>query len=321
MQARFYELVAPRQIELRNQRLEAAPGAGEILAITEFSIISPGTELAAWTGQPPLRPSQVYPRLVGYCNVASIAAVGPGVTGLTVGDHVLTHQSHRTAFICPAAEILLTFPPATTEARRRHLATTYLYHLAHVALLRGRFAVGQPVAIVGFGTLGVATAALVRARGGEPLVYSDQPVDAKLAQLVSGPARPKQAAVTAPVAELVINTSNRWPDHWLSLQLARHGGHIVCLGFPGRGQPLPDFNPLDSRYFYDRQLSLHHCGHVADHATLQRNLADLAGLIARGALDPETLLSFDTPWTDLAATYARLEQRGPGILTACLRWS
>ena len=34
------------------------------------------------------------------------------------------------------------------------------------------------------------------------------------------------------------------------------GGRISILGFPGRGEPLPDFNPLDPKWFYGKQLTL-----------------------------------------------------------------
>lgn len=321
MKAQYYELTAPRTLQLRDQALDSsAPGPDEILATTEFTVISPGTEVAAWEGQPPLRPSKVYPRLMGYCNLARVTATGTAVRNVAIGDHVLTHQSHRTVFGCPASELLLVFPATTPLVELRRLAATYLYHLGYVALQTGGFTPGKRVALLGRGTLGVATAALVRAQGAQPLVFTDQTVT--MPTPASEHVLPKSAAaVHQSTADIVINTSNRWADHLRALQLAKPGGRIVCLGFPGRGQPPPDFNPLDSQYFYDKQLSLHHCGQVADHATLQRNLAQLAGLIAGGQLNPDALLSFDASWHDLAAIYTRLAAREPGILTACLRWT
>jgi threonine dehydrogenase-like Zn-dependent dehydrogenase len=320
MKAQYYELTAPQLLTLPELELDTSRlGADKILATTQFSVVSPGTELAAWQGQPPLRPSKVYPRLVGYCNLARVAAIGSGVRDIAVGDCVLTHQSHRTAFVCPAAEILLTFPATTAPTLCRRLAATYLYHLGQVALQAGGFTTDKRVAIIGRGTLGVATAELVCAQGGQPFVFTDQ--TAVLPTLGLEHVFPKSAASQQSTADIVINTTNLWADHLLALQLAKHRARIVCLGFPGRSQPLPDFNPLDSQYFYDKQLSLHHCGHVPDHATLQHNLAHLADLITGGQLNPDLLLSVDAPWSDLAAIYARLAAREPGLLTACLRWT
>ena len=60
--ARTVWLDQPGQLALREEPL-ASPGDGEILCETIVTAISPGTELAAWRGLPPLRPGVVYPRL------------------------------------------------------------------------------------------------------------------------------------------------------------------------------------------------------------------------------------------------------------------
>ena len=88
----FVNLVAPQKIEFTEMELyEKDIGSNEIIAKTILSAISPGTELAAYMGQPPLRPSiQQYPRLLGYCNVARVVAVGRAVKDCRMGDSVLT---------------------------------------------------------------------------------------------------------------------------------------------------------------------------------------------------------------------------------------
>src|ERR1041385_2607253 len=170
MTAGVYELTGPRSLVLRQDVVPAEAVAGAIVAETEFTAVSRGTELAAWNGKPPVPPSSVYPRVVGYCNVARVVSTGAGVTGVTVGDHVLTHQSHRTAFHCAAQEVLLRIDG--NEELRRRLVCTYLFHLGYAALQRGEFRPGDYVAVVGLGTLGLATAALLKAFGAEPLLFS-----------------------------------------------------------------------------------------------------------------------------------------------------
>jgi len=105
MTASVYHLTGPRALELREEPL----GGGlltpaEIEAVTVYTAISPGTELAAWEGKPPLRPSSPYPRLLGYCNLARVTRVGSEVAGMGAGNYVLTHQSHRSAFRAPVRE-------------------------------------------------------------------------------------------------------------------------------------------------------------------------------------------------------------------------
>ena len=74
---------------------------GAILCETLVTAISPGTELAAYNGLPPLRPATGYPRLQGYCNVSQVIAKGSQVKSVNIGDRILTFQSHRSHFIVP----------------------------------------------------------------------------------------------------------------------------------------------------------------------------------------------------------------------------
>jgi D-arabinose 1-dehydrogenase-like Zn-dependent alcohol dehydrogenase len=214
--------------------------------------------MAAYRGDPPLRPGNAYPRLVGYCNVAEIVATGSAVTCYAVGDRILTHQSHRSAFVVEETSVLATLP---SGADLVHAATTYLFHLGYNALLTGGFQPGQRVAVMGLGTLGLATVALGSAFGASVAAFSDQPDALRLAQELGADfALPKAAATSQPqdgdVAghtgiDLVVTTSNTWDDWLLALRLASRGGTICVLGFPGRTEPVPPFNPLDSQYFYD----------------------------------------------------------------------
>ena len=73
-----------------------SPGTDEILVETLVTAISPGTELAAWSGATPLRPvARIYPRLMGYCNVGRVIHLGSNVNGFALNDLVLTHSAHR----------------------------------------------------------------------------------------------------------------------------------------------------------------------------------------------------------------------------------
>lgn len=334
MKASYYELRGPRDLHLRENELSDTLPPGELLARTEFSAVSAGTELAAWLGKPPLRPSQAYPRLIGYSNVAEVIAVGEGTGGIQIGDSVLTHQSHRTAFRCGVNEVLLSLRGAS-EPDRRTLAVSYFYHLGYAALLRAGYTPGHAVAIVGFGALGLATTQLVRAFGGWPVVFSGRPETARTVLqadvTVLAKTRPEAGDLTALTdmdgVDTVINTSDRWEDFLLSQQAARTGGTVVCLGFPGRGLPPPAFNPLDSQYFYDKQLSIHHCGHMPLEGspsdvrfTLKRNLQYLFGLLRAGRLDAQPFIALEARFDELASLYDRFSKPVRPGYSALLRW-
>jgi threonine dehydrogenase-like Zn-dependent dehydrogenase len=335
--AMVYSLVAPKSLVLNERELDTSlAGSRSVLAQTVFSAISTGTELAAWAGKPPLRPSKVYPRLMGYCNVAQVQATGDGVEGLEPGDYILTHQSHCSSFCCDGNDILLSFKNLS-RANQKRLATTYLYHLGYLALLEGGYRPGFEVAIVGLGALGFATASLVSAYGGVPKIYSGRSNADHIMRHVpyvqcfskSDVWDVRQSVAGLDGADLVINTSDSWSDYELSLKTVRRGGTVALLGFPGRGMSAPDFNPLDSKYLYDKAISVRQISHVSEldiqpidlRFTLKRNLAHLYSLLESERLDSLPLLSMEYHWDQLDKAYRMLETRAEGCLSAILDWS
>jgi threonine dehydrogenase-like Zn-dependent dehydrogenase len=330
------ELPEPQRLVWRREAWDPdslEPSA--VAARTVYSAISPGTEVAAWRGDPPLRPMKAYPRVVGYCNVARVVTVGTAVDRVAPGDLILTFQSHRSAFVCSQENVILTLP---SEADPVSASTTYLFHLGYNALLRGGYRPGLYVAVVGLGTLGLSTVAVARAHGARVLGLSGQPALRRLAAEMGAavalakddPNLPERIDdLTRGVGlDLVVLTSNRWADWRLAVSLPRPGGRVAVLGFPGRGQPPPDFNPLDSQFFYDRQLSLIACGYAPDldvpardvRFTIKRNCRALLDLIVSGALPAGRLVGQVVEWSRLEEVYRRLDGDRGELLTGVLSW-
>lgn len=333
----IYELAAPKVLGVKELQINAnSLDSNSVFAKTLFSAISTGTELAAWTGKPPLRPSIMYPRLVGYCNVAQVQAVGPAVNDLVVGDVILTHQSHRSSFCCNPQDVLLKTRDIS-QASQKRLATTYLYHLGYSSLLEGGYKPGSEVAIVGLGALGFACASLVSAYGGSPVVFSGRGTTSALLKHIpyaqsfnkNENRMPYPSTIGLDGADIVINTSDSWADYELSLNMVRRGGTVVLLGFPGRGMALPAFNPLDSKYVYDKTITIRQAGHVPDlnvlpidlRFTLKRNLAHIFSLLESGRLDASPLAKTCYSWKSLQAAYEFLGDRPEDALSAVLDWS
>lgn len=331
----------PLQIRARVARLRAARdlvfeestvatgelGAQEIVAATEVSAISPGTELAAYTGAPPLRPGRVYPRVVGYCNVGRVLAAGADA-GLQRGDRILTFQSHRSHFRIPTADVIAKLP-STLDGTTA--SVTYLFHLGYAALLTAGYTPGMRVAVIGLGAIGVAAVLLGQALAMDPLAVSNRAAarDGVAAHAVAV-ASPEEAVATKEAFfDIVVTTSNAWADWRVALQLARKGGRIAVLGFPGRGLPMPDFNPLDSRWLYDKQLSIVGAGQMSERDvppdeirfTVPRNMDYLLGLVRGGRLRSDALISGSYPAESIVEAYEALLDRSRAALTYVLRWS
>ena len=141
------------------------------MAVTRTSVISPGTEVGAFAGLPPLRPGVTYPRLVGYCNLAEVIAAGPEVKHAAMGKRILTFESHRSAFRAAEDTVIAV---VSDDVKPHRAAATYLYHLGYTALLRADFRPGETVAVVGLGTLGLATVAVAAAAGASVIALGDQ---------------------------------------------------------------------------------------------------------------------------------------------------
>ena len=130
-------------------------------------------------------------------------------------------------------------------------------------------------------------------------------------------------------ADVVISTSNSWDDFGLSLRLAGQNATIACLGFPGRGQPPGDFNPLESQYFYMKQLRIEAVGWSPEHDDSRgfnrfnerANASYLAHLIESGRLDASLILSGHYLGSEIAQAYVDLEARKDNAITYLLDWS
>lgn len=332
------ELLAPRQLVMSRKPLNLdAMQEDDVFAKTLYSSISPGTEVAAYRGDPPLRPtSRVYPRLVGYCNVAEVVSVGAGVSTVSVGDRILTCESHRSAFVCKERSIVAKLPEGCAPAEA---STAYLFQLGYNALLKGGFFPGMNVALIGLGVIGFATLSLVRLFGSKVFVFADRPAVSELA-LCAGAAgvfrkddpeaQSRILSETGGIGiDIVVSTSNSWADWQLALRAARKGGTISVLGFPGRSGERPGENPLDSQYFYDKQLRLVSSGQSSEldvephdvRFTVQRNCRYLLDCIGTRRLSVETLGVSIDDWSTLDNVYQEIDARRSGSLFRILRWN
>lgn len=327
-------LEAPRRLVFRTETLD--PGAlrpNDVLCETLVSAISPGTELAAYAGLPPLREGTGFPRLQGYCNVARVLAVGSDVRTPTPGDRVLTFSAHRSHFIVDAGAVLAVLP---AEAKSEDAACAYLYHLGYNAVLRADVRAGTKVLVIGLGALGLTTVAMAALAGADVHALSDQPHAQAIAKRFGARAAfgrtrtgDLRSALGGELEDVVVVTTNGWKDWAIALELAGTRATIAVLGFPGRSEAPGGFNPLDSRSFYAKQLRIEAVGHspeLPDRRGFARfneraNLRFLLEQIVSHRLQPAALVSGRYPGAQLAQAYDDLLARKDGAITYALQWT
>lgn len=309
-------------------------GDTAVSARTVCTAVSVGTELAAYVAQPPLRPGPIYPRRVGYCNVATVERVGAGVTGVQPGRRILTHQSHQSGFVCDQAEILALLDDTLSPDIA---AFSYLAELGLAALQKASFQTGEIVAVLGLGAIGLATVGVITALGGRALALgNDATRQAKATQLgaqagfdSSDPALLQKIAdaTGGRGLDLVVTTANSWAAWKTVLSVSRFQTRIAVLGFPGRSEGSPPFNPLESSHFYDKQLSIFAAGLVEDATSapvsprLRENMRTVLGLLGARRLDLASLITHRVPWHDLGSIYERAASHDKSLVGAVLTWA
>lgn len=153
--------------EVREEPLPT-PAAGEVLVETILSAISPGTEMLVYRGQAPaemavddtidaLGGTFGFPIKFGYAAVGRVIEVGKGVDEKWLGRMVFAFNPHESHFV---AEVLALLPlsdgigpDAAIFLPNTETAVSFL--------MDGRPVIGERVAVVGQGVVGLLTTALL----------------------------------------------------------------------------------------------------------------------------------------------------------------
>lgn len=313
-------------------RLEERPlgplAPDEVYVETEVTALSTGTDLGNYLGRSTDVPGAPdYPRPVGYSNVGVVREVGAGVQSLAVGTRVFSMKPHTSAFRARQTELLVPLPVALAP---EPASIGYLAQLGVAALRQVRYEAGERVAVVGLGVIGLATCALARAMGaGEVIGVANSPIRAQAA-LRAGAHR---AVVTGtdPLPEavdIVILTANPWAAYLDSVAMARYAGRVSILGFPGRGEPPPSFNPLDPKWFYGKQLTLVGAGFSPRaecppgelRFNLRRNLEFIFSSLASGAASFDSFISHRLPAPRMKEAYELARLHDKSLQAAVFDW-
>jgi threonine dehydrogenase-like Zn-dependent dehydrogenase len=332
--AQIAKLESPRRLVFESEPIdEAGLRPDQLICETLVTVISPGTELAAYRGARPLRPGTSYPRLVGYCNVGRVVVAGEGVSDCRIGDRVLSFVSHRSHFVVARDDVLARIP---VGIRSEDAACAYLFHLGYNAVLAAEARLGSTVVVLGMGVVGLCATAMAAEAGAKVFAISNHVVARESAKRFGAfdcydrEHLPSLLADLGPNrAQIVITTSNSWADWQHALELCGRRGTIVVMGFPGRDESSIPLNPLDSQHFYDRQIRIIAAGMSAERPDSRGflpfnerdNLARILGWIEVGTLLPNSLLSGEFSWRDLEKAYRRLDQRDGSSMTFLLRWA
>ena len=299
----------------------------QIYVETEVTALSTGTDLGNYMGRSTEVPGAPdYPRPVGYSNVGVVRRVGTAVRHVSPGQRVFSMKPHLSAFIAQPTDLLVPIPEGVSPEQA---SLAYLTQLGMAAMRQAHYQAGETVAVVGLGVIGLGTVGLARAMGAYAIGVANSPLRADAAMAV-GAHRVYIAGDGPPPkdVDLIVLTANPWSAYRLSVDMARYGGRISVLGFPGRAEAPPDFNPLDPKWFYGKQLTLIGAG-FAPRAecppsdirfNLRRNLEYIFALMAAGSLNLDSIITHRLPADRMQEAYELAKQHSKSLVAAIFDW-
>ncbi|EMA45728.1 zinc-dependent alcohol dehydrogenase [Halobiforma nitratireducens] len=177
--ARTLYFTGPRTVDIE-RRAVPEPGPEELRLRSLASAVSAGTECLVYRGDAPTELSAdetleafdgdlSFPLSYGYATVGEVDAVGEAVDDDWLGRRVFAYNPHESHVVATPAAVV----PVPTDISTRHAALFANLETAVTFLLDGDPMLGERVAVLGQGIVGLLTTALLAETGLSELVTFD----------------------------------------------------------------------------------------------------------------------------------------------------
>lgn len=328
-------------------------GRGQVLIQTKASLISAGTERmlvdfgkASMLNKARQQPEKVkmvlekvnidglfatidavqsklgQPLSLGYCNAGVVVAVGAGVTEFVEGDRVASNGHHAEMVKVPK-NLCVKIPEGVTDEAA---AFTVLSAIALQGIRLVKPELGEYVAVVGLGLIGLVTLQLLRAQGCQVLgIDFDEnklALARKFGAVTVNPAKGEDS-----VAAGMAFSSNRGVDAVLitaatqsndpvshAAQMSRKRGRIVLVGVTGLNLKRSEFFEKELTFqvscsYGPGRYDKHYEDDGIDYPfgfvrwTEQRNFEAVLAMLADGRIDVQSMVSHRFDFNDAIQAY------------------
>jgi L-iditol 2-dehydrogenase len=252
-------LASPRigEMVLEPYEVPDEPPPGGILVGAQATIISAGTEIANYLGRTTERPpDRVTPYHPGYSFAGDVLAVGEGVKGFVPGDRIAGPVLHAAHAIEDRPARLARFARIPDGVTYRQAALSQLSCIALNGARKATISLGETVAIVGAGLVGLLAGRFAQLDGGRPVICLDLLAERRDAarrfgmDVVLDPSAPDAAPTIESLAadglDVVIEATGSPRAFVPALEMARREGRVVLLGST-RGY-VEGFSPYDAAH-------------------------------------------------------------------------
>jgi L-iditol 2-dehydrogenase len=336
---RATRLVSPRIGEMTLEHFDIPDQLppGSILVRTGTTLISPGTEVANYLGRtterPPERTEPYYP---GYSFAGEVIAVGDGMVCFQPGDRVTGPLPHASMALEARPERLERITHIPDGVSDRQAAFSQLSCIALNGVRKAEIQLGDKVAVVGAGLVGLLAARLSQLNGGHPVVSLDLVparrraaldfgVDAVLDAPGSADSDATIETLTPTGFDVVIEATGAAAAFVPALKLAARGGRVILLGST-RGV-VEGFSPYAESHLKGLTIIGAHVWTAPTHATERDRWTEpvnrrvLLSLMRGGLFDVEKLITHEIAPADAGDAFAGLASEPDKYLGVQIDWS
>ena len=325
---------AKRSATLEDFELDETLAPNQILLKTHYSLISPGTEGAGYTG---LDSGARFPHGSGYTAIGEVLKVGEHVTKCVVGDFVFCYSSH--ASIVKTASVMLAFkPPLEIDAKLIPFVRMATVAMTSLRVSSAEF--GDTVVVIGLGLVGNSASQIFNLAGMKVISVERVPERLEIARQcgIQHLINPDEADVLERVkaitngqkAEVTVEAIGNPRLVEMAYQLTRTKGEVILLGSP-RGEYITNATALLN---YSHLIGLgaitlrsaHEWVYPTMHSgeskhSLERNSQIVYSLIKDGKFRVQELLTHVINPEDAQTAYDGLTDRKDEYLGVIMDWT
>jgi threonine dehydrogenase-like Zn-dependent dehydrogenase len=307
---RLSELTAPRTSDVVvGPALDCGPGQVVMRVLLNGVCAS---ELPVWAAGPAPQSAVT----LGHEPVGEVVEVGPGVESVSVGDLATGRvENSFSDYAVAASRDLVAVPAGLTP----QAALGEPLGCVVETLRRRPVDVGDRVAVVGAGFMGLCLLQLLRHTPTSEVVAIDPRADARSHALEHGagsaidPADVAASIDERPQAQfdLVVEASGTQPGLDLSSRLVRSHGTLAIMGYHQAPRV------VDVGLWNWRAIDVFNA-HVRDRDRLRNNTARGLAMAAAGRIDPGALVTHRYPLEEIDRAFTALADKEPGFIKAVI---
>jgi threonine dehydrogenase-like Zn-dependent dehydrogenase len=275
---------------------------------------------------------------IGYMGAGVVEKVGAGVTRHQPGDRVRSSGPHH-EFVVVSEESAQPIPAGVDDAQA---AYAYLPTLGLHAMRLCHYQLGENVAFIGQGVVGLLSAAMATALGVNALAVDIDPQRLEIARQLGVKHRlnPDAATFQSELAAVVrdkgvdisVDVSGNYNGLVLAMEITRKWGHIAILGMYRPNPPNPEMaaklHTAYSRNLHSKELRMVGCSNDPQEEypshiyrfTIHDNTRQSLALLGQQAYTITPAITHHLTPEEGLSIYPLLRQRDSGILGAVYHW-